>query len=319
MIRKYIFILFACLKTFYLIINVFDAGVMFVADGGSGESSPAIIKLSMTSSREHQVLATHGVEWPVSVAVDPLAGRVYWADLKLRTISSINYDGSGVRIVRKFDAIQPRTIVLFGDYIFCTASSTHGVFRIHKLAHSMASTDDGGTHSRRKSFLFQSVQRNTQKLLEQLYWVEFAARGAAIYVSSAAPESTPPTILSTSENNCPRCPNYSVCLRTTRNSYECQCPRNDTGLTSFMDCACLNVTCDDDEQCVDGLCNCSASSYCSSRKESASLASPYPWVFGSLVVLVISGTILFVLCKRRCHVWWVSFVSEIFSDNSVVY
>lgn len=75
-------------------------GVMFWADWGP---APRIYTAHMDGNRKRPLVLS-GLLWPTGLAVDHPALRVYWADPKMGTIESVNFDGKDRHVVHRFTA-----------------------------------------------------------------------------------------------------------------------------------------------------------------------------------------------------------------------
>lgn len=47
---------------------------------------------------ERKVLISHGISWPIALAVDVVTDRIYWADEKLKCIGSATMNGEDIRV-----------------------------------------------------------------------------------------------------------------------------------------------------------------------------------------------------------------------------
>lgn len=73
-----------------------SAGLIFWSDWGS---KARIERAGMDGKDRLEILSGNAIRWPNGLAVDILDRRLYWADAKLKTISSSDYYGHGVRTV----------------------------------------------------------------------------------------------------------------------------------------------------------------------------------------------------------------------------
>lgn len=47
---------------------------------------------------ERKVLLSHGLNWPVALAVDIVTDRIYWVDEKLKCIGSATINGEDIHV-----------------------------------------------------------------------------------------------------------------------------------------------------------------------------------------------------------------------------
>lgn len=73
----------------------------------------AKIERSSMDGSERKVLISRGVSWPVSITVDILTDRLYWADEKLKCIGSATLEGENMRVILYFVfVLKSRTLKL---------------------------------------------------------------------------------------------------------------------------------------------------------------------------------------------------------------
>merc|ERR1719188_2860115 len=76
------------------------------------------------------------VLWPTSLAIDFPARRLYWSDLKLRTVSTVLLDGARLRKeIRKLHPKEgkPFKIEVFESHIYLTTFQYNRVFKVDKF------------------------------------------------------------------------------------------------------------------------------------------------------------------------------------------
>lgn len=78
-------------------------------------SNPQIERSGMDGS-ERKVVLTRGLSRPVSLSVDTLTDRIYWADEKLQCIGSVSLEGHNVRVTLQLAWIM---VILFTVNMEC--------------------------------------------------------------------------------------------------------------------------------------------------------------------------------------------------------
>lgn len=58
----------------------------------------SLIEQAGMDGSERKVLLSHGLSWPVALAVDIVTDRIYWADEKLKCIGSATMNGEDIRV-----------------------------------------------------------------------------------------------------------------------------------------------------------------------------------------------------------------------------
>ncbi|XP_064480867.1 low-density lipoprotein receptor-related protein 6-like isoform X2 [Ornithodoros turicata] len=93
-------------------------GLMFWTDWGE---VPKIERASMDGNNDtRKIIVKEDIFWPNGLAVDYDERRIYWADAKLRFISSIKYDGSDRKVVIQGSLPHPFALTVSGDYLYWT-------------------------------------------------------------------------------------------------------------------------------------------------------------------------------------------------------
>jgi len=59
-----------------------------------------------------KILAQSKVVWPIDITIDYAGRRLYWIDLKKRTIESARLDGSDRRMICAF-AMSKRSVIIY--------------------------------------------------------------------------------------------------------------------------------------------------------------------------------------------------------------
>ncbi|XP_073999056.1 low-density lipoprotein receptor-like isoform X3 [Rhodnius prolixus] len=82
-----------------------------------------------------QVIVSYDIRWPNGLTLDLVRKRLYWVDAKLNLISSVNYDGSGRRVVlRSTETLHhPFSISVFEDFVYWTDWDKQAIFKANKF------------------------------------------------------------------------------------------------------------------------------------------------------------------------------------------
>ena len=118
------------------------------------------------SSRE--TLVNKSIWWPTGLAIDHFNNRLYWSDTKLKHFESINLDGTGREVVKKFSNCK----IVYIVYHFLPQVNTflklYTVFcRIHAPARTPKSPEGFGD-SRICSFVFNGGKTACSCVLNSL-------------------------------------------------------------------------------------------------------------------------------------------------------
>ena len=112
---------------------VVDPGIgqMLVADRGS---NPKILVANLDGSQVRDLVTTKLI-WPSDLTLDYANKRLYWADLKTKTIESILVDGSSRKVIKQFSAKEgkPLKLDVFENVIYFITYKHHRVFKINKF------------------------------------------------------------------------------------------------------------------------------------------------------------------------------------------
>lgn len=112
-------------------------GLMFWTDWGE---TPKIERASMDGNPgTRKIIVREDIFWPNGLTVDYGAKRIYWADAKLRFISSMDYDGAGRAVVIQGSLPHPFALTVHGDTLYWTDWQAKAVQSCSKLT---------GTHKR---------------------------------------------------------------------------------------------------------------------------------------------------------------------------
>ncbi|XP_072288518.1 vitellogenin receptor Yl [Eucyclogobius newberryi] len=89
-------------------------GLMFWTEIGS---TVKIERAGMDGS-ERRAVVTTSLGWPVGVAIDSIANRVYWTDQRLRAIGSATLDGEDIQVLQMKDTSNPFSLAVFNDMLY---------------------------------------------------------------------------------------------------------------------------------------------------------------------------------------------------------
>lgn len=82
------------------------------------------IQTALMEGRNRSVLVQNKLNWPIGLALDVPARRLYWCDSKLRRVESVTLDGRDRHLVREFvDSDKPTTIALHENFLYVTVQS----------------------------------------------------------------------------------------------------------------------------------------------------------------------------------------------------
>ncbi|XP_062334376.1 prolow-density lipoprotein receptor-related protein 1 isoform X2 [Osmerus eperlanus] len=103
-------------------------GMMFWSEIGS---EPQIERSGMDGS-ERVVVVSRGLSWPVSLAVDHLAHRIYWTDEKLRCLGSAGLDGEDLKLLQLSETSSPFAVSVFNDRVYWSDTKRRTIQTAHK-------------------------------------------------------------------------------------------------------------------------------------------------------------------------------------------
>ncbi|XP_052368349.1 low-density lipoprotein receptor-related protein 1B-like isoform X8 [Oncorhynchus keta] len=103
-------------------------GLMYWSEVGS---NPQIERSGMDGS-ERKVVLTRGLGWPVSLSVDTLTDRIYWADEKLQCIGSVSLEGHNVRLLQLTEMPSPFSVMVFNDMVYWSDTKRRTIQVSHK-------------------------------------------------------------------------------------------------------------------------------------------------------------------------------------------
>ncbi|KFM82476.1 Low-density lipoprotein receptor-related protein 6, partial [Stegodyphus mimosarum] len=106
-------------------------GWMFWTDWGE---SPKIEKASMDGNQTtRKVIVSTDIFWPNGIAADYDTKRIYWADAKLKLISSMDFEGNNRQVITKDDIPHPYALSVHRDMLYWTDWNTRAVHGCNRL------------------------------------------------------------------------------------------------------------------------------------------------------------------------------------------
>ncbi|KAK3521954.1 hypothetical protein QTP70_020467, partial [Hemibagrus guttatus] len=91
-----------------------------------------IVQAGMDGS-ERKVLLSHGLNWPIALAVDIVTDRIYWADEKLKCIGSATMNGEDIRMLQLTETSSPFSVAVFNDMVYWSDTERHAIHGAHKI------------------------------------------------------------------------------------------------------------------------------------------------------------------------------------------
>ena len=91
------------------------------------------IQTALMEGRNRSILVQDKLKWPVGLALDAPARKLYWCDSKLRRVGSIGLNGRDRHLVRQFvNSDIPTTIALHENFLYVTVQSGK-LYRLNKF------------------------------------------------------------------------------------------------------------------------------------------------------------------------------------------
>lgn len=91
------------------------------------------IQTALMEGTNRSILVQDKLRWPVGLALDAPARRLYWCDSKLRRVESIGLNVRDRRLVRHFViSDMPTTIALHENFLYVTVQSGK-LYRLNKF------------------------------------------------------------------------------------------------------------------------------------------------------------------------------------------
>ena len=82
---------------------------------------PKIERAGMDGSpHSRKVLIKNEIVWPNGITLDYQSSRIYWADAKLASISSCNFDGTDRKLIRSDNLPHPFALTVFENTLYWT-------------------------------------------------------------------------------------------------------------------------------------------------------------------------------------------------------
>ncbi|XP_058267647.1 low-density lipoprotein receptor-related protein 1B [Hemibagrus wyckioides] len=82
---------------------------------------------------ERKVLLSHGLNWPIALAVDIVSDRIYWADEKLKCIGSASMNGEDIRMLQLTETSSPFSVAVFNDMVYWSDAERMAIRGAHKI------------------------------------------------------------------------------------------------------------------------------------------------------------------------------------------
>lgn len=122
-----------------------NEGLIFWTDWGE---TPKIERAGMDGDHStRKVIVKTSISWPNGLTIDYDTKRVYWADAKLKFISSIDFDGNHRAIVVSGNLPHPFALTLYGDMLYWTDWTTKSIHSCNKKDGTQRKTIVGGNLS----------------------------------------------------------------------------------------------------------------------------------------------------------------------------
>uniref|UniRef100_A0AAY5ESJ3 EGF-like domain-containing protein n=1 Tax=Electrophorus electricus TaxID=8005 RepID=A0AAY5ESJ3_ELEEL len=104
-------------------------GIMVWSEMGS----VAQIERAGMDGSDRKVVLSHGLSWPVALAVDALKDRIYWTDEKLKCIGSATLDGEDLKLLQLTETPSPFSVAVFNDMIYWSDTQRRAIYGAHKV------------------------------------------------------------------------------------------------------------------------------------------------------------------------------------------
>ncbi|GMT16834.1 hypothetical protein PFISCL1PPCAC_8131 [Pristionchus fissidentatus] len=110
-------------------------GLIFWSDWGK---EARIERAGMDGENRRVILTGKNIQWPNGLALDMIGQRLYWADAKVKSIFSSDYDGNDVKVVLHSHNFlrHPFSLAIFEDRVFYTDWEHDGVISVNKFTGS---------------------------------------------------------------------------------------------------------------------------------------------------------------------------------------
>ena len=108
-----------------------DSGQLFIADTGL---NPKILAAWLDGSHVRPLVQSR-LRWPSAVSLDYPARRLYWADLKRRTVETVRLDGRDRKLVAELEPKlgKPHRLDIFEDSIYLTTFKLNKILKLNKF------------------------------------------------------------------------------------------------------------------------------------------------------------------------------------------
>ena len=108
-----------------------DSAKMFITDCGL---NPKILEARLDGTHLRPLVESK-VQWPSSLSVDYPARRLYWTDLKAKTIETVQIDGLYRKLVTKLEPKlgKPHKLEVFEDFLYFTTFKINKILKMNKF------------------------------------------------------------------------------------------------------------------------------------------------------------------------------------------
>ncbi|KAK0395085.1 hypothetical protein QR680_001108 [Steinernema hermaphroditum] len=108
-----------------------SSGVIFWTDWGTSK----IERAGMDGQNRLTIVSGDNIKWPNGLTLDFVAKRIYWADAKLKMISSSDYSGNDIRVVLRDhrNLKHPFSLTVFEERLYWTDWEHDGVLTANKF------------------------------------------------------------------------------------------------------------------------------------------------------------------------------------------
>ncbi|KAL4234296.1 Low-density lipoprotein receptor-related protein 1B [Mactra antiquata] len=140
-------------------------GYLFIIDGGP---SPKLARMNTDGTDGHTIV-TEDMTRPSTVEVDIADQTVYWLDVWMDTLESVDYDGKTRRLLLKFDFAILYDIAVFQDMVYITETFYEILLTYNKHTMEKAAEDISLSDIDETIYSVSIYDEEAQPLLDQDY------------------------------------------------------------------------------------------------------------------------------------------------------